>query len=119
MKRPTTGTTKKPTTPSATPIHWVDGGTPAISSRRPGTTYFTTVPTAMTTVATPNTAHAVAPPSATAQRRTPATTRTDPGRIGTTMPTRPTATSAAARRVVSVMGSNLSQGRSGGSEAGG
>ena len=82
---------------------------PATWSRRPGTTYFTTAPAATSAVATAKTIQAVAPPSAHAQTRTPPRTSTEPGRIGTRMPTRPTAISRATRTSVAVTGSTLSQ----------
>ena len=53
-----TGITKKPTSPSTPPTAVLDQGTPACRSRRPGTTYFTTVPTTNSAVATARTTQA-------------------------------------------------------------
>ena len=83
--------------PRAAPIHWVEPGMPASLSRRLGTRYFTTPPATSTAAATPKTAHAVVPPTSQAQTRIAASTRTEPGRIGTRMPTSPTAMARATR----------------------
>src|SRR5580765_6571120 len=109
MNSPTTGTTKKPTTPRATPAQVVDEGTPEDLSRRPGTVYLTTLPTTSITVATANTAHPVVVPMSSAQTSRAARMRMLPGRIGTRMPTSPTRIARATRTSVTDTAATLSQ----------
>src|SRR5262245_42584660 len=70
---------------------------PATCRRRPGTTYLTTAPATTRAAAIPNVAQAVAPPTDQAQTRIDPITRIEPGRIGTRMPSSPTATPTATR----------------------
>ena len=72
------------------PTTRVRGGMPAALSRRPGTTYFTTVPATRSAAATANTVHAVGAAVSRAPRRGRARrTSTVPGSTGTRIPTRP------------------------------
>src|SRR3954447_8983823 len=109
MKRPTTGSTKKPTMPSAIPAHCVEAGTPTLFRRRPGTAYLTTVPTTSRNAATPNTVHPVPVPIPAAHSRTASRTSAVPGRTGTRIPTRPTTIAAATSTSVTLTAATLSQ----------
>src|SRR4051795_9994550 len=111
MNSPITGTTKKPTMPTPAPTHWVEAGMPASLRCRLGTKYFTTLPASRTTAATAKTAQAVAPPTCQAQTRTAPSTRIEPGRTGTRIPTRPTAMARATRTSNELIGLTLSHGR--------
>jgi hypothetical protein len=89
MNSPMTGITKNPTMPRTTPSTNVRRGTPASFSRRCGTAYLMTAPTARTT--TPDQAMPQASPvfvEYAQTSRAPAMIST-PGRTGTTMPSRP------------------------------
>src|SRR5690349_4590669 len=101
---PTTGITKKPTMPSSAPSSKVLVGTPSRFIRRPGTAYFTTVPSRMKATATPKTVQPVVVPTSIAQTRIAPATSRDPGNPGTTMPTSPTAIARPTSTFVRVTG---------------
>src|SRR3954453_23781175 len=97
---PTTGTTKNPITPRTPPARRVRVGIPPDLRSRPGTAYFTTVPTARTPRAATATAQATGSPTATAQTTSVPAISSVPGRRGTTIPTSPTAIANPASRSV-------------------
>jgi hypothetical protein len=82
--------TKNPTTASTSPATMDWRGTPASRRRRRGTSTFTTWAPPMASVATPSTAHAVAPPTASAHTAM-AAQASSAGSTETTIPTMPVA----------------------------
>ena len=109
MNSPTTGMTKKPTMPSTPPPAGC-GGTPAALRRRPGTTYFTTVPSARKAAATAKTSQPVEVLRSIAHSRIPPRTSSRPGITGTMMPAMPTASSDGDDDFGDAHGASLPQG---------
>ena len=94
---PTTGITKKPTTPSSPPTSSDDVGTPVRFRFRPGHRYLSTVPPAAITVAAASTAQRPGPaPPNSAHTSTPPQHSGSAGSPGTTTPASPAMIASAA-----------------------
>jgi hypothetical protein len=76
--------------PSSAPMSIVRVGTPESRSRRPGSTYLTTLPTTMIAAAMPSTHQPSASLRGTAHTAMPASTSSRPGSTGSRTPTMPT-----------------------------
>src|SRR3546814_17126675 len=93
--------------PSSPPASSVRLGTPLFFIERPGTRYFTRVPTARKVVATAKTTQPVVSPRWRAQPSTAARTSRLPGSIGGTLPTTPTPLPSATTTPTAVTASAL------------
>src|SRR4051794_17485891 len=91
--------------PSSPPATTELLGTPTALRRRPGRAYLTMPPTTRSVVTVANTSHPVVDCASAAHTSTAPRIRIDPGRTGTTMPTRPTRMASPTSTSVTAMAS--------------